>query len=107
MTQHPLKHPLRVFLDLSSGHITKETGDWLDAKAWTRETVTRPEAWVGITPYGWFVYADEDGGSPDLPEDLALCMKKARELGAEYILFDCDAPLNTELGLSDHSETWQ
>ena len=45
----------------------------------------------GRTRFGWFVYAPEEGGTGELPDDLARVLAHARAQGAEYALFDCDS----------------
>jgi hypothetical protein len=86
---------LRTFLDASSGHLSPETWTWLDdqlSDALLRDLENGNAAQIagGKTRYGWLVYAPED--TPDgLPEDLATVLAVARERGAEYVLFDCDA----------------
>ena len=39
-----------------------------------------------------FLWAEENP-KKELPSDLAAIVRRARELGAEYVLFDRDAPL--------------
>lgn len=96
---------IRSFMDLSSGHLSPKTQAWLDAQL-ADDLLRAPEnahaAMIagGKTRYGWFVYAPEvetDG----LPEDLATALCKAREQGAEYALFDCDAPIRPDLPIRD------
>lgn len=86
---------LRTFLDASSGHLSSGTWDWLDAQL--SDTPLRDprnesaaEIAGGKTRYGWLVYAPE-GIAEGLPEDLTRILLRAREQGAEYVLFDCDA----------------
>jgi hypothetical protein len=67
-----VQYPLRIFLDLSTAHLTPKTRG-------------------SLMPYGWFVWAEEDPNPENFPDDLIACMNHARSLGAEYILFDCDA----------------
>ena len=75
-----IAYPVRIFLDCSTAHLSPTARDYIDGG----EPVASP------TPYGWFVWANEE---PDetVPSDLAALMAHARSLGAEYILFDCDA----------------
>jgi hypothetical protein len=86
---------LRTFLDASSGHLSPDTWAWRDdqlSDALLRSPENGCAAQIagGKTHYGWLVYAP--GDSPDgLPEDLATVLTVARECGAEYVLFDCDA----------------
>lgn len=96
---------IRTFLDLSSGHLSPETQAWLDAQL-ANNLLRAPEnahaAMIagGKTRYGWFVYAPE-GGADGLPEDLAATLRTARAQGAEYALFDCDAPIRPDLPIRD------
>jgi hypothetical protein len=82
----------QTFLDCSTGHLTQQTREWLDARAML--TVLEPEKmthWVAGSPYGWFIYADEEPSGKDFPADLIAVMKYARAAGCAYILFDRDA----------------
>lgn len=90
---HPgLSYPLRAFLDLSTGHLTLETREWLDERAHRSVVCSLGlDRWVAPTPCGWFVYADRNVTGDHVPDDLLACMRKAREIGAEYILFDSNA----------------
>lgn len=83
-------YPLRLFFDCSTAHLSPETRRDLDARAANSEDL------VAATPFGWFVWAEEHRRS-DLPNDLSAIMAAARRLGAEYILFDRDAPQNDAL----------
>lgn len=91
----PVAYPLRAFLDLSTGHLTHRTRRWLDGLDWVNEG-----PFGASTSYGWFIYAhDDDVCQPSAPHappgrfpaDLWACMCRANELGADYLLFDCDA----------------
>lgn len=92
---------LRTLLDISSGHLSQETWCWLDdqlSDAVLRDPANVPAAQIagGKTRYGWLVYAPERVAE-GLPDDLAGVLLRARRQGAEYVLFDCDAPPATEL----------
>jgi hypothetical protein len=92
---------LRSFLDVSSGHLSPETWKWLDdqfADSVLRDPRSEGAARIagGKTRYGWLVYAPE-GITDGVPEHLTLALLAAREQGVEYILFDCDAPLDENL----------
>jgi hypothetical protein len=94
---------IRHFVDTSSGHLSPETWDWLDtqlADDVLRDPTADGAALIagGKTRYGWLVYAPEDP-TPEMPLDLQLVCAYARTHGAEYVLFDCDAPFNTELSI--------
>jgi len=85
---------LRTFLTIGTGHLTKETADWLNGLDFKKEGPAG-----GATAYGWFFYAHDDNvcqGAPHAPEgefppDLWGIFKKTRELGAQYVMLDCDA----------------
>lgn len=88
---------LRVFLDLSTEHLTRETQEWLDERAHRSVVCSLGlRRWVAPTPCGWFVHADANATDDDVPDDLRTCMKAAREIGAEFILFDGETPLSGE-----------
>lgn len=98
-TFDPPAHPnLRNFLDLSTTHLSSQTKAMM-------EKVSGEFAlnhWVAATPYGWFVYCDEENAEDSIPEDLFACMTYARKNGAEYILFDQDADTLTDLPTFDN-----
>lgn len=88
-------YPLRAMLDLSTTCLSPETREWLDGLDWNKEGPSG-----GKGPYGWFLYAHDDNlclpsapHAPDgeFPSDLWACFCRARELGADYVQFDCDA----------------
>ena len=83
---------LRTFLDASSGHLSAETWAWLDEQLsdeLLRDPRSESAAQIagGKTRYGWLVYAPE-GATEGLPEDLTTILLRARQQGAEYVLFD-------------------
>jgi hypothetical protein len=98
MTTHP---NLRSFMDLSTAHLTPATMDWLDSFL-GKDNFTH---WVAVTPYGWFLYADEEGDREYFPADLIACFAYARKHGAEYILFDRDADAVDDLPQYDDEES--
>ena len=85
---------IRRVLDCSSGHLSPETWDWLDAQLGD-DAVRDPAGAVatalggGRTRYGWFVYADE-AAEAVMPEDLRQICVRARRQGAAFILLNCD-----------------
>ena len=90
-------YPLRLIFDCSVAHLSPDTRAWLDVRAVDAGTrrlaeIDAPSA----TPFGWFLWAEARPG-PEMPSDLALVMRYARRLGAEYVLFDADAPPNGAL----------
>ena len=101
--QSPVVYPLRAFLDLSTGCLCKQTREWLEKMDWQNEGPCG-----GPTAYGWFMYAHDDNTCEPSPEhapqgeypaDLWACMKKANEMGADYIMFDCDSDAGTSAAL--------
>jgi len=85
----------RTVFDTSSGHLSSATWTWLDeqlADAVLREPLNDAAAQIagGKTRYGWLIYAPECVAE-GLPEDLTAVLLNARQKGAEYVLFDCDA----------------
>jgi len=82
------------YLDASSGHLSVQTWEWLDAI--TADDALRdprnPHAEIlgGRTRHGWFVWAS---GAPPatVPADLATLMRLARQRHCEYLLLDTDA----------------
>lgn len=92
---------LRTFLDASSGHLSPATWAWLDdqlSDAVLRNPANDAAAQIagGKTRYGWLVYVPEEAAE-GLPDDLAGVLLRARRQGADYVLFDCDAPPATDL----------
>ncbi|WP_234053659.1 MULTISPECIES: hypothetical protein [unclassified Xanthobacter] len=86
---------IRQFLDLSIAHLSHETRDRLDLAAIGEWPVAG-----GRMPYGFFIYAHEEPDD-EIPNDVWACCVKARELGCEYILFDCDAAILADLPTYD------
>lgn len=92
-------YPLRLFFDCSTAHLSPATRRGLDdlavmSHARSSAAIDAPSA----TPFGWFLWADKRPG-PEVPNDLARVMRHARRLGAEYVLFDSDAPESSDLPL--------
>lgn len=85
---------VRRFLDVSSGHLSPATWEWLDGIT-SDEAVRDPrnpnaEILGGRTRHGWFVWAS-DAPAATVPADLAAVMRLARQQGCDYALLDCDA----------------
>lgn len=90
-------YPLRVFFDCSTEHLMPTTRAWLDAKSVSASSRNQaPIDAPSPTPFGWFLWAEQRPGT-DVPPDLARVMRHARRRGAEYILFDADAPADPSL----------
>ncbi|MGQ3141165.1 DUF5983 family protein [Rhizobium oryzihabitans] len=93
-----IAYPLRLFLDCSTAHLSSAS------RAYLKRHAERGEELISSTPYGWFVWVD-DGELEDQPGDLHAIKAYARRLGAEYILFDRDAPETDALEIFDSSES--
>src|SRR3546814_3009327 len=79
---------LRSFLDCSTAHLSPAARDHLDMVAASRSEM------VAATPYGWFLWAGQDGVDDRMPDTLTAILAYARTLAADYVLFDADAPLS-------------
>jgi len=90
-------YPLRLFFDCSTAHLSADTRTYLDERADATAHGDALAAWASRTPFGWFVYADAEPDEEEFPPDLVGIMRHARNRGAEYILFDADAPPNPDL----------
>lgn len=82
-----------TMLALSTGHITKETGNLMDANQF-EQVILYPK-----NPFGWFVYIPEASEfdelkDSDCPEDLYLCMKYALDNGCDWLMIDCGVDIN-------------
>lgn len=84
-------YPLRPFFDCSTAHLSPSTRSWLEA------SVAAGERMIAPTPFGWFLWCGEEQVEPEMPADLAHVLRHAAALGAEYILFDADAPSSPDL----------
>ena len=80
-----VSYPLRVFFDCSTANLSEASSTYLNVHA------DQGDELVAATPYGWFIWVGE-GDRDNLPADLVGITEYARRLGAEYILFDRDAP---------------
>ncbi len=85
---------VRRFLDVSGGHLSAATWEWLDGNTSddTLRDLRNPHAEIlgGRTRQGWFVWASDVPAST-VPADLASVMRLARQQGCEHVAFDCDA----------------
>jgi hypothetical protein len=97
---------IRKFLDVSSGHLSRQTWTWLDEQPADEvlrdpSNVTAAGIAGGRTRHGWFVYAPEDPPA-GYPADLLVVLAMARIREAEYVLFDCDAVRDQGLPILHH-----
>lgn len=101
--------PIETFtvVVLSTGHLTKEVAEGLDAIIEMRRDNTQhhldPEDWrywviaESWSEYGWWIWADIEDGISELPASLYDCLCFARESNCRWIMFDCDGPLEEGL----------
>lgn len=101
---------IEKFLVLSTGHLKKETANWLnqiileDARfvsGMSDERIENGPAVAGYAEFGYFLYCDEEAQHRGWPEDLVAVMKIARRQGTEYLLLDRDAAHIEELESHD------
>lgn len=91
---------------LSTGHISRETSDWLteDAKK-NVESVSDPGGPLGVLntmngSYGWIVNSPEDNAyrkELNIPDDLKKVLDFAASMGCAYVYFDRDGEVYDEL----------
>lgn len=97
-------YPLRLFFDCSTKHVSPAVRDYLEERSDATALGDALAAWAARTPFGWFVWADPEPDEEQFPADLIALMRDARTVGAEYILFDADAPQNVALPVFDWSD---
>lgn len=94
-----MKSPLVVFqmLDVSTAHLTSQTRDQLDQQGYDG-VLCYPKG-----PWGWFMYVPslQDGLAlaEDAPQDLKQCIEYAQLNKFDWIVFDCEGAVITELPL--------
>ena len=79
------------YLVLSTSHVCMRTAERLDAWA-ALDRALRPLA-VASTHEGWFVASREipEPFRRKVPQELLAAMRLARDVGCDFLLFDCDA----------------
>jgi hypothetical protein len=103
---------IRSFLDLSTGHLSTETRAWLDEQGRTAALCRtsmdpRPAFCMASTSDGWLCWAgmeDDEANLQALPLDLIQCIRRAKNLGCDYILFDSDADTDEALHVYEDGE---
>lgn len=100
MSDESLKYPLRAFLDLSITHLDVKTVASLRQNDIFLYGVTG-----GEVEFGWFIYAPEERPEKLPFDDLWVCLAKAREMGARYVLFDADADTAGQIDLPAYDHT--
>ena len=78
------------YLDISTGHINKDTADWLDTNP--QGVIVHPKG-----EYGWFVYAMQKELDDDVPLDLVKVLVYAKSKKCVWVVLDCDGELISQL----------
>ncbi|MCR9254745.1 MAG: hypothetical protein NXI16_01465 [Alphaproteobacteria bacterium] len=81
---------LRPFLDCSTSHISPDTADALEQEANGIEATMNASP-VMAGPHGYFVHVSGLSFTPT-PDDLKAVLDFAKAQGADYVLFDSEAP---------------
>jgi hypothetical protein len=82
-------------LDISTGHMTQDDNQVLELN---RDT-DGPMPAYELKEYGWLVYVGEleDNWKEDMSPAFVEVLKKAQELGCDYVRFDRDGRVYDEL----------
>ena len=77
----------RAILVVSTGHLTKETAEYLN------DTPSAKWPFCGgpYADFGWFLYAHDENSDGSIPPDLYAVMQFAKANGCTNVLFDRDA----------------
>ena len=84
-------------LALSTAHVTKDTADMMN-----KDSIDGVMLY-NKGDYGWFVHIPDSGldfnelENGECPADLYRCMKYARDNGFDWIMFDCDVEVISEM----------
>lgn len=91
-------------LTISTAHISKETADLL-AGNYPMKLVPVWEMSVGIygkEEYGWYIYfSPAEHIHPSMPEDLAACLRLARQQQCSVLCLDSDGDVVEGLPVYD------
>ena len=88
---------VRKFYDASTGHITVEDNEMLTELA-------SDSGYITCMDYGYLLYVPPSGQQvypTALSEDFHAVIKRARKLGADYVLLDSAAELDPKLHIND------
>lgn len=86
----------RSILDLSTGHVSFPSRDWLDAQsaislAYRKEEDEPPIATIAGFGYGWFLTANPtEGAAEQMPADIQKILEYARTQNCDYVVLDRD-----------------
>ena len=78
-------------LDLSTGHVSFETSEWIE------RNIENPNCDLTIynkSEYGWWMRVPDemdDSDELDIPSDLRVVLEYARHHGCLWVMFDRDA----------------
>lgn len=87
------------YLDISTGHVSKETAEWIEEQTTTRSFEGGVIAYMK-GEYGWIVYVHEEVGD-DVPLDLVEVLVYARKKKCIWIMFDADGEQIKQLPMFD------
>ena len=90
MAGAPAPVEVQLMLTLSTAHLREAT-----CNQWLRDHCV---AACEKTDVGWFVYVcDDPGQGVRPPNELTAVMDYARSVGCNWIMFDCDGPVQPGL----------
>lgn len=77
---------IQKYLDLSTGHVSAATAEWLDMNA--RKLISYKIQLKG--EYGWLIFALSEEFDVEVPEDLLKVINYAKAKKCTWIMFDRD-----------------
>lgn len=81
---------IRMFLDISTGHLGKESRSYLEYGAVWPTVYDFDYGWLVHVPAGDLAQSATDQEA-SVPRALMACLRHAQSLGCDYIMFDADA----------------
>ncbi|MCL4743870.1 MAG: hypothetical protein KJZ83_00495 [Burkholderiaceae bacterium] len=99
LKKHKVQPNIRYFLDLSTAHLTEDT-----RKRWSDGEFDKVLSY-DANDYGWWLWTGtENEMLGDIPEDLMTVIAYARNIGCDWIKFDCDGEHVAGLTVYDSAE---
>jgi hypothetical protein len=106
---------VRMFLDLSTAHLSPAALAWLSVCANENHAANyhgtgggAPISTLGATLHGYFMHApdlpESDGLDNGIPEDMHAIIRHAKANGCHYILFDADGDVIEGLPVFDEED---